>query len=65
MGLAEVEKERVQLGWLGEGLRLLPPGTETWHCLRALFIPLPRYSFPSPEGPGFLGNSSHRILYFT
>ena len=56
-------KERARLWWLDEGLPLLPRGTGTCPCLRPPFIPLPRYSFPAPEGPGFLGNLTHRILH--
>lgn len=36
--------------------------TEICPCLCPLSNPPPRYSFPAPEGPGFLGKLSHRIL---
>lgn len=59
--LAAVKMEPVRLEWPGKRLSLLPWGTQTCPCPRLLSIPLPCYSFPAPEGPGFLGNLSHRI----
>lgn len=67
-GLAALEKERVGLGWPGGRLRLFPWGYRNLPLPAPAFhppsSPTPRYSFPAPEGPGFLGKLSHRILLY-